>query len=131
MIVRKLNEIKNTENDVSDPHGHWISRRLLTKKDGMGFSVNDTIIKAGTETPIWYKNHLEAVYCVSGNGSIEDLATGITHSITAGTLYALNNNDRHILRGGSEDMYMVCVFYPPLRGDEVHDEDGSYPAHTD
>ncbi len=131
MIVRKISEVINTENDVKDPQGHWISRRLITKKDGMGFSVNDTIIKAGTETTIWYKNHLEAVYCVSGNGSIEDLATGITHSISAGTLYALNNNDRHILRGESEDMHMVCVFYPPLRGDEVHDEDGSYPADND
>ncbi len=128
MIIRKLDEIINTDNDVADPHGNWKSRRLINKKDGMGFSVNDTIIKAGTESKIWYKNHLEAVYCVSGNGSIEDLATGITHSITAGTLYALNNHDRHILRGGTEDMHMVCTFYPALRGDEVHDEDGSYPA---
>lgn len=131
MIIRRLNEILNTENDVKDPHGNWISRRLINKKDGMGFSVNDTIIKAGTESPIWYKNHLEAVYCVAGNGSIEDLSTGIIHDITAGTLYALNKHDRHILRGGTEDMHMVCVFCPPLQGDEVHDADGSYPVDTD
>jgi L-ectoine synthase len=105
-----------------------MSRRLINKADGMGFSFSDTIIKAGTETKIWYKNHLEAVYCISGNGSIKDLATGITHDIKPGVLYALNLHDRHILRGGTEDMHMVCVFYPALRGNEVHDKDGSYPA---
>ncbi len=131
MIIRNLNQILNTENDVRDSHGNWMSRRLINKADGMGYSVSDTIIKAGTETPIWYKNHLETVYCLSGNGSIEDLATGITHQISGGVLYALNNNDRHILRGGTEDMHMVCVFYPPLRGDEVHDEDGSYILNND
>ncbi len=129
MIIRDLNQIINTENDVKDPNGHWVSRRLINQKDGMGFSLNDTIIKAGTETNIWYKNHLEAVYCVSGNGTIEDLATGVIHDIRPGVLYALNQHDRHVLRGGSEDMHMVCVFYPGLRGDEIHDEDGSYPLY--
>jgi L-ectoine synthase len=128
LIVRNLNRIINTDKDVRDPNGNWISRRLITKKDGMGFSVNDTIIKAGTETKIWYKNHLEAVYCVSGNGSIEDMDTGIIHDIEPGALYALNDHDRHVLRSGTEDMHMVCIFYPALKGDEVHDEDGSYPA---
>jgi L-ectoine synthase len=34
------------------------------------------VIFAGTETYLWYKNHLEAVYCVGGKGEIEDLGTG-------------------------------------------------------
>lgn len=130
MIVRKLSQVLNTENDVKAPNGNWLSRRLITKVDGMGFSFSDTTIKAGTETRIWYKNHLEAVYCISGDGSIEDLTTGVTHQIEPGVLYALNHNERHILRGGSEDMRLVCVFYPALRGDEVHDKDGSYPIDT-
>lgn len=130
MIIRKLSQVLSTENNVEAPNGNWLSRRLITSADGMGFSLSDTIIKAGTETKIWYKNHLEAVYCISGNGSIEDLTIGITHRIEPGVLYALNNNERHILRGGSEDMRLVCVFYPALRGDEVHDKDGSYPVDT-
>ena len=127
MIIRKLDELIGTECEVSAQNGNWVSRRLITRVDGMGFSLSDTVIKANTETRIWYKNHLEAVYCISGNGSIKDLTTSVTHHIEPGVLYALDNNERHILRGGSEDMHLVCVFCPALRGDEVHDKDGSYP----
>ena len=131
MIIRKLNEIVDTPGEVVAPKGNWLSRRLITQSDHMGFSLHDTIIKAGTETKIWYKNHLEAVYCISGNGSIEDLNSGVSHEIQPGVMYALNQNDKHVLRGGSEDMRLFCVFYPALRGDETHDKDGSYPPSGD
>jgi Ectoine synthase. len=126
MIVRTLSEIIGTVRDVRAENGNWVSRRLLLKDDGMGFSFHETTIFAGTETPIWYKHHLEAVYCVGGEGEIEDLATGITHPIRDGTLYALNQHDRHKLRAFS-DLRLVCVFNPPLSGREVHDRDGAYP----
>jgi L-ectoine synthase len=41
-----------------------VSRRFLLRKDGMGFSMHETILRAGTETHMWYANHLEAVYCI-------------------------------------------------------------------
>lgn len=126
MIVRTLSEIVCTVRDVRAENGNWVSRRLLLKDDGMGFSFHETTIFAGTETPIWYKHHLEAVYCVGGEGEVEDLATGITHPIRDGTLYALNQHDRHKLRAFS-DLRLVCVFNPPLSGREVHDRDGAYP----
>jgi L-ectoine synthase len=122
-IVR-LENIIGTDRDVVGPG--WKSRRLLLKKDGMGFSFHETIIPAGAELQLWYKNHLEAVYCVAGNGTIEDLATGEIHDIKDGTLYALDNHDKHILRGGTEDMRLICGFNPPVTGRETHDEDGSY-----
>jgi L-ectoine synthase len=128
MIIRNLSNISGSDREIKAANGNWASRRLLLKEDGMGFSMHDTVIRAGSETPIWYKNHLEAVYCVAGDGSIEDLGKGQTHRIEPGVLYALDKNDRHILRGGSEDMRLVCVFNPALKGDEIHDEDGSYPA---
>lgn len=124
MKIVRLQDIIGTERDVEGPG--WKSRRLLLKKDGMGFSFHETIIPAGAELRLWYKNHLEAVYCVAGNGSIEDLTTGEVHEISDGTLYALDNHDRHILRGGTEDMRLVCAFNPPVTGRETHDEDGSY-----
>lgn len=129
MIVRKLSDIMNTENDVNAEN--WRSRRLLLKKDGMGFSVHDTIIRAGTETTIWYINHLEAVYCIEGDGEIEVVQTGDVFPIEAGTIYALNGNEKHYLRGGKKDMRMVCVFNPPVTGRETHDEDGSYKLVED
>jgi L-ectoine synthase len=130
MIVKQLSEIIGTDNDVKAENGNWVSRRFLLKKDGAGFSFHDTTIFAGTETYIWYKNHLEAVYCVAGEGEIEDLETGITHPITDGTMYALNGNERHYLRA-RKDMRLICVFNPPLTGAEVHDEDGAYPLLSD
>lgn len=124
MIVRRLRDIKGTAQDVVTPN--WASRRLLLARDGMGFSLHETTVFAGTETYIWYRHHLEAVFCVQGEGEIEDLATGTEHRIEPGVMYALDRHDRHKLRARSE-MRLVCVFNPPLTGREVHDAEGTYP----
>lgn len=127
MIVRSLDDTVGTDLDVEAPT--WRSRRLILARDRMGFSVHDTIIEAGTETPMWYRNHLEAVYCIEGEGTLEDVATGEVHAIGPGTLYALDQHDRHVLRATSR-MRMVCVFNPPCTGHETHDEHGGYPLLT-
>jgi len=126
MIVRKLKEILGSNQEIKAENGNWVSRRFILKDDNMGFSMHDTIIFAGTETEIWYKNHLEAVYCVEGKGEVETLDDGKIHDIEPGTLYALDKHDRHLLRA-SKDMRLICVFNPPLTGNEIHDEDGVYP----
>ena len=126
MIVRMMEDIIGSENDISAETGTWASRRMLLRKDGMGFSFHDTMIFAGTTTLIWYKNHLEAVYCVAGEGELEVIETGEIFKIKDGTMYALNGHEKHYLRAFS-DMLMICVFNPPLTGKEVHDEDGVYP----
>ncbi len=127
MIVRDLAEAKTTRR--VDGEG-WNSVRLLLKDDAMGFSFHITTIYEGAELHLHYKNHLESVYCVSGEGSIEDLATGKTHAIRPGVVYALDQNDEHILRATSE-MTMACVFNPPLTGRETHGPDGAYPLEAD
>ena len=125
MIVRSVNDLAGTERETIAKT--WRSRRFLLASDGMGFSFHETIMAAGTETPMWYKNHLEAVYCVGGRGTIEDLATGEIHEITDGTMYALNENDRHVIRV-DEDLRLICVFNPACVGGETHDADGAYPS---
>ncbi|WP_373082091.1 ectoine synthase [Zhongshania sp.] len=125
MIVRTLEECENSERRVDG--GNWSSVRMLLKDDNMGFSFHITTIFANTETPIHYQNHLESVYCMSGNGEVETVSDGKIHKIEAGTLYILDKHDKHLLRGGTEDMKMACVFNPPLSGKEVHDENGVYP----
>ena len=125
MIVRTLKDAENSERRVVSEN--WESTRMLLKEDNMGFSCHITTIYANTETHIWYQNHLESVYCMSGNGEIETLKDGKVYPIEAGTLYILDKHDEHLLRGGSEDMKMACVFNPPLNGKEVHDENGVYP----
>ncbi|MGM0461465.1 MAG: ectoine synthase [Fibrobacterota bacterium] len=127
MIVRRLDTcVLGTEREVKAPNGNWTSRRLSLKVDGMGFSFHDTLIHAGTETYIWYKHHLEAVYCVGGKGEIEDLTTGEIHPIEDGTLYLLNGHEKHYLRA-EEEMRLICAFNPPLSGKEVHTKEGYYP----
>ncbi|SDJ11824.1 ectoine synthase [Natribacillus halophilus] len=128
MKIVNLEDIKGSDQEVDA--GNWTSRRLIMKDDGMGYSVNDTVIRAGTETHIWYQNHLESVYCIEGEVEVTTLKDNKTYRITPGTLYALDEHDEHLLRG-IKDARLVCVFNPPLSGREVHDENGVYPADLD
>ncbi|MEZ6120698.1 MAG: ectoine synthase [Pirellulaceae bacterium] len=125
MIVRKLEECVGSDRQVSAEN--WSSRRLLLRNDNMGFSLHDTIINAGTSTEMHYQNHLEAVYCIEGTGTVKLVESGEVFDIEAGTVYALDKHDHHILTAEST-MRMVCVFNPALVGPESHDENGVYPA---
>lgn len=128
MIVRNLHEAKDGRRLV-DSDG-WNSVRLLLKEDNMGFSFHITTIYAGAELPMHYRHHLESVYCIAGHGSIENEETGESFEIEPGVMYALDRNDRHVLRAKAE-MTMACVFNPPLNGLEVHDENGAYPLKAE
>lgn len=128
MIIRKLSDIRKSDLNVKSDG--WVSARLLLKDDGMGFSYHVTTMYAGKELKMHYQNHLEAVLVLKGKGTIEDLGTGETHPLAAGTMYALNAHDRHIVRPET-DLLTVCVFNPPVTGREVHDENGAYPAEVD
>ena len=124
MIVRKLAEVSGTEREVRDDN--WTSRRLLLSADGMGFSLHDTVIHGGTSTRMWYQHHIEAVYCIEGRGTVTVTGTGEVFPIEAGTVYALDGHEEHILTA-EVAMRMVCVFNPALSGSETHDEQGAYP----
>jgi len=125
MIVRNFDDVVKAGNSVSN--ADWTSVRMLLADDGMGFSFHITFLHEGSEHTFEYKNHFESVYCIQGKGSITDLATGETHQIKPGTMYALNEHDRHVLRA-EEELVMACVFNPPVTRKEVHREDGSYAA---
>ena len=128
MIVRTLADCEQSNRKIKTET--WDSTRMLLKDDNMGFSFHITTIYANTETHIWYQNHLESVYCISGEGEIETIADGKIYPIAPGTLYILDKNDEHLLRGTTE-MKMACVFNPPLNGKEVHDESGVYPLEAE
>lgn len=125
MIIRTLQDARRGERLVSSES--WDSTRLVLAGDGAGFSFHVTRIFAGTETLIWYKHHVEAVYCIRGEGEIETLPDGVVHPVLPGTMYLLDRHDRHLLRATSE-MELACVFTPALTGRETHDEEGTYPA---
>jgi len=127
MIVRTLQEAEAGPRRVAT--GNWESIRLSLKDDGMGFSFHITTIYPGTETPIWYRHHLETVYCMEGEGEVETVDDGKVYPIRPGTVYILDKHDRHLLRARTE-MKLACVFNPPLHGREVHDKDGVYPIEA-
>lgn len=127
MIVRHLEEVIGTEKEVGGESLGWTSRRLLLKADGMGFSVHDTLIHPGKPLRLHYKHHFEAVYMIEGKATIKEMDSGVTHTLSPGSIYALNKHDEHVLEAQVLSRF-VCVFNPPVRGDEVHQEDGSYAA---
>ncbi len=128
MIVRSLNELDDTERDVKAET--WRSRRFVLAREGVGFSFHDTVLYAGTETPMWYANHIEAVYCVGGEGELINDETGEKHELRDGTMYLLDGHEHHRVRA-TTDLRMACVFNPPVTGAEVHDEHGVYPLLTE
>ncbi|MGB1581811.1 MAG: ectoine synthase [Nevskiales bacterium] len=123
MIVRKLQEAEKTDRRIVSEG--WESTRLLLKNDNMGFSFHITTIYEAAELHLHYQNHLESVYCISGEGEVETEADGKVYPISPGSIYILDQHDKHILRARSE-MKMACVFNPPLHGKEVHNAEGAY-----
>jgi L-ectoine synthase len=122
VIVKTRSDVVGTKGDKQGDK--WHSLRLLHKDEGMGVTLTDTILDAGFDMVLWQKNHLEACYCLEGEGIVEELDNGKVHKLQPGILYAMNNHDRHRLRATTR-MRIVCIFFPALTGDEVHDADGS------
>jgi L-ectoine synthase len=119
MIIRSIAEAKTVE------WGNGISRRFLTESDGMGYTLTDTIVNAGTKSRLEYRNHLEACYCVEGEGEVVDM-DGNSFPITPGVMYALDKHDAHFLVAAPHtDLRLICMFTPALRGDEVHSLDSA------
>ena len=122
MIVKNRDEVAGTKGDASGDR--WRSLRLLHQEDGMGVTLTDSILEPGFKMDLWQKNHLEACYCLEGEGTVVELDSGTVHQIRPGTLYAMNNHDRHRIEAITQ-MHVICTFYPALTGHEIHDADGS------
>lgn len=123
MIIRHLDEVTTVE------WGNGLSRRFLVEADGMGYTVTDTTVLAGTKSRLEYRRHLEACYCIDGSGEVVD-ENGQSYPITPGTLYALDQHDAHFLIADPEqDMRLVCMFTPALVGDERHNLDSAEYSH--
>jgi len=124
LIVRSIEEITDTERDIKTPN--WRSKRIVLANDGVGFSVHETILNAGSVNDFWYANHIEAVFITKGEAELYDKDNDKTYQLGPGSIYVLSGNERHQLRPKT-DLHTVCVFNPPVTGREVHDENGVYP----
>jgi L-ectoine synthase len=83
VIIRSVEEILGTARDVSGQG--WRSRRLILAEDGIDYSVHETTLEAGQGC-----NSGTAAtgrrYCVSGSGTIEDVASGRVVTLEPGVL---------------------------------------------
>lgn len=125
MFVRTVDGLRKQGREIGLSSGAR-TVRLLTAEDGMGFSLSDLTGSAGAKAALWYKNHWEANYIVSGQGAVTETATGKCWPLAPGTLYMVGPNDRHLVES-AEGLRIISIFNPPLIGDETHDADGSYP----
>jgi L-ectoine synthase len=125
MIVRGLDALKSLGQFAEKP-GAWTSSRYLLAKDQCGFTLTQTTLAAGARSEMEYKNHIEANLIIEGQARVTDVASGEVHELGPGDMYALDQNDRHVLEAVT-DLRIVCVFTPALVGPETHDADGSYP----
>jgi L-ectoine synthase len=123
MIVRAKSDVNCID------WGNGLSYRFLVEADNMGFTVAHTVVRAGSKSPLRYRRHLEACYCISGRGQVVT-SDGVVHELEPGVIYALDDHDEHFLIAGpDEDMELISVFNPPLRGDERHNFDTGGFSH--
>jgi L-ectoine synthase len=118
MIIRHVEEVLGTDRDVLGDG--WKSRRLVLAAEGIGYSVHETTLEAGISLPFEYAHHRETVYCVSGEGRIEDLSSGRAASLSPGGLYSAGIGEPHRITTATE-MRLLCIFTPPLAGTEEAD----------
>ena len=124
MKVIKISELP-VERKVNFHAG--VSNRILLDSDNMGYTLTKTVIQAGERKFQHYKHHLESCYCVSGHAELINASTMEKFIIEPDTTYVLDQNDPHYFEA-FEETVLICVFNPPLTGQEIHQEDGSYSA---
>lgn len=126
MIVKSLKDVIGTPDHASGDG--WESRRILLARNGLGYSLHDTVVAEGQTLELEYKSHVETNYCIAGEGTVTNVLTRDVFPLSAGTVYVLDNHEPHILSATKGDLRLVCVFTPALSGEETHDADGSYAA---
>ena len=126
MFVKTIEDVRQAGMERIVAGGVAVSARYLTVDDNLGFSFAAVRLQAGGEADLWYKHHWEANLVLDGMLEVTNYATREVHTIGPGGLYLVGPQDRHHVKALT-DVHAVSVFNPPLTGNEVHDEDGSYP----
>lgn len=119
MKVVKIEDLEG----VKFTGGH--SFRAVLANDFMGFAVMKTVIPKGGPYLWHYPRHVEACYCIAGEGILTDVESGTAHQIKVDTVYVLDKHERHTFEAVT-DTVLISIFNPPLIGTEKHDENGQY-----
>lgn len=127
MIVRDIESQSANGNLHKVAWGLMDTVRLILADDGAGFSISDVTVKKPMDVVLQYKHHVEANIFLEGGGTVENLSTGEIHKVHAGVTYIVFPQDRHRVKL-SPGTRLICVFNPPLQGDENHNREGGYDA---
>ena len=122
----KVIDVKSLPQNRVVTYASGVSNRILLKEDNAGYTLTKTVVTTGNKHYQRYKNHIESCFCISGRGILTDVSTGIETEIFPDMVYHLEKGDAHYFEA-LEETILVCVFNPPLTGNELHDQDGSYP----
>lgn len=119
-IERRLAEIEGTDRDVYWGAGY--SKRLLVKRDGLGFAFCVTIGHADSDSPLQYRNHLETCYYLSGTGEYvwDGGRRPIETSDGEATAFLMDRHDAHRMVVRRETV-CLSIFTPAIEGEERHD----------
>ena len=60
MLIRTMEQLEAEGRVISISHGKATAVRLLTKVDGLNFSISEARASAAGQSDLWYKNHWEA-----------------------------------------------------------------------
>src|SRR5262249_22999128 len=95
MLIRTMQQLESEGRIVSISHGKSTAVRLLTKADGLAFSISEARAEKAGQAELWYKNHWEANYVRAGRATLEDRTTGQRWSLEPGVLYCVGPKDKH------------------------------------
>ena len=123
-LVVDLEDILKDERNVNWGRGY--SRRFLSKRNGFGVSLHNTIANPGYTNPLCYQHHIEGVYVVRGELTYKwkdekGEQRSQYYKDGEGTVVLLDKHDAHELVTADCESEALCVFYPPLVGNETHD----------
>ena len=127
LTVRRLEDIIGTDRDVDWTRGR--SRRYLNQSDGFNVSVHNTHAYKDFRNELEYKKQFESVIWYRGRGSYEweqgnksqsfDIPCDDQNLTGETVTLLLDKHDPHTAVI-DQDSYAICVFSPPLVGNETH-----------
>lgn len=116
MIVIDAMQTHGSEREVK--RDDLSSMLLLLKADGLGFTVTRTMIHPAKDfEPFHDKDHVQAYYCIRGNGTVKD-SRGNEHKIKPGFFFAAEKAEKHWIKA-KDTLVLLCTISPAIAANEM------------
>jgi L-ectoine synthase len=99
-------------------HTTYETCRFLLDADEVGVTVTDIVMEPHVDEIYGYDDHVEIAYCIGGDATLTDIATGFSHDIRPGVMWVTAKGDRFrfVARVPTR---LICVFTPAFSGAET------------